>query len=112
MDAGANPNVAMKFPHNLAGLTPLHYATASEIVSKATPLALALIAAGANVNARATYLGQSPLRQAIYVYNRPVIKAMLAKGAQTNVPDYDNRTDESVAMLMGLNLEALRPQKN
>jgi ankyrin repeat protein len=86
---GANPN-RQNYPFKQ---TPLHYAA---IYDNPTIL-LALIKAGANVNARDQY-GETPLHYAAGSASVDIIQALINNGADMDVCDKDGRTPVRIAL--------------
>lgn len=106
LNAGANPDTTVKYPDELTGYTPLHYATNGN----STSTVLALIKFGARINTVKNQLQRTPLRMAIHYRNSEMIQTLLAVGARTDIKDSDNRTDDDYARILGVNLDALRPR--
>jgi len=71
---------------------------------------LALIAAGADVNAIDNAYKEYPVRAAIKATNTLIIQALLHAGACVDTPNADGITDRQEAVKRGIDLDLLRLQ--
>jgi ankyrin repeat protein len=92
MAAGTDVNVR----GGIAGLTALHQAA----FNGHTAIAIALIEAGADVNAT-SFQGETPLHLTVYWEHREIAGLLLANGAKMNAKARDGRTPLDWAVHLG-----------